>query len=151
MSNMERHIGAVRPRFAGLFKTWGMNNPLVDAVMNQAIAEGGSAYQSISWSFADAIFNVFSREAIELDGIIPYNEEVEKTSWWLSQAIVNLRLLCKYGRSESIMVTATVAPYNNQHRNYPRGLPLDLPDYLQALQDLTDPVKCPMARNAGRQ
>jgi hypothetical protein len=92
----------------------------------------------------DGLFNVFSREAIELDGIIPYNEEVEKTSWWMSQAITCLRVLCKYGRSDSIMVTATMAPQNDQHRAYPRGLPADLPDVIQATRDLQDPVKCPM-------
>jgi hypothetical protein len=149
LTDMERHLGVVRPQFAGLFRTWS-GNALINAAVDQAIREGSTAFQRINWPMADGLFNVFSREAIELDGIIPYNEEVEKTSWWMSQAITCLRVLCKYGRSDSIMITATMAPRNDQHRDYPRGLPVDLPGYIEATRDLQDPVKCPMKMNAGR-
>jgi hypothetical protein len=150
VSDFERHLGVVRPHFAGLFAWWSNVNPLTDAVKAQATKEGGSMYQSISWSFADAIFNAFSREAIEVDNIIPYNEEVEKSSWWMSQALVNLRLLCTYGRSDSIMVTGTMAPLNLAHRDYPRGFDYGNKFYVEAMNNLKDPVKCPMKRNAGR-
>lgn len=153
VADLERHIGVVRPHFVGLFRTWASGNNeafLVKAAMEQASRESGSMYQSVNWPMPDAILNVFSREAIEVDNIIPYDTEIEKLSWWMSQALVNLRLLCKYGRSDSVMTSATVAPYNPFHRDYPRGLRLDHSHYVQAVLDLNDPVKCPMKLNAGR-
>jgi hypothetical protein len=151
VADLERHIGVVRPHFVGLFRTWVEHeSPLVEAAMKQASKEGGSMYQSMNWPFPDAILNIFSREAIEVDNIIPYDTEIEKLSWWMSQAVVNLRLLCKYGRSDSVMTSAAIAPYNPLHRPYPKGLKLAHSHYAQAVLDRQDPVKCPMKLNAGR-
>jgi hypothetical protein len=153
VSDFERHLGVVRPQFAGLFRTWLGNQPDVVAVMQRALDDDDSSYQRTNFPFTDAIFNVFSREAIEVDHIIPYDEEIESVSWWMSQAIVDLRLVCKYGLSDSVMSSATMAPYNSKHRPYPHGISPRIqqhPNYIQALQDLQDPVKCPMKLNAGR-
>ena len=150
VTDFERHLGAVRPHFAGLLLLWRKRVDFIEAMFQRAIHDGGSTFQATNWAFADAIFNAFSREAIDLDKILPYDEEVEKSSWWMSQAVVNLRLLCKYGRSASLMVTTTISPYNGAHRQYPRGMREHHPHYLQAIADLKDPVKCPMQRNAGR-
>lgn len=128
---------------------WGGDDLVLDPALDAAIADGHS-YQAVNWPMVDAIFNAFSRDAIERDHLLPYNVEVEKQSWWNSQLLVQLRALCKYGRSASTMATTTILPDNPLHRDYPRlALNMTLPDIVQAVSDLADPVKCPMARAAG--
>ena len=72
-------------------------------------------YSSINF---DAQVNGFHKDSIRI--LLPYNETLDKRSWWISQQLLTCKALFRF-HAQVIMFLPLLA-INSDHRTYPRGL-----------------------------
>ena len=73
----------------------------------------------ISLNWFDAMLNAFSKEVFFADTVLPYAQDYDAESWWISQAILMLK--AHYYYPEQIIQNNQYTMFNTQASAYPRG------------------------------
>ena len=69
--------------------------------------------------WCDAIFSCFHRNVFFDEFVLPYEPMYDSTTWWISQAILFMKVASKYPNKTIVSKTCVVD--NELHRDYPRN------------------------------
>lgn len=92
-------------------------NVLPDSIAKRGLTNPRWAFQSVDWF--DGLFNAFSREAFFGGRLLPYTENFDSQSWWISQFVMTLHANHHY--RNRIVQCNNIKVRDLQSAQYPRG------------------------------